>query len=333
MWSLIRGGALINREEFTPYGETSFGSFARKRYRFTGKERDEESGLNYHGARYYAPWLGRWVSCDPIGSQGDLNLYSCCYNNSINFSDPDGTDPQKSQESQTAGSTSQKKGVDHYSKDRPEAVRRGRPWFTTTENEMIKMLREKQGKVKVHMEKWGGHSAWRKEFHSLHDPDSEGFRRGTGTLAFTMGYLQRELHWLKRDFDSMTGDFYIFEHAESSKREKSLRQKIITLSVRIERMERQQMLNDETAEELEIDSYKALISERFKQVGEDIRGLGEGPFNLKPVPRDKYNSIVDTLDVIRQQTDELFRRESELRERYWPSCNNSACEEESGQNP
>ena len=53
------GGALVNREEFTPYGETSFGSFAKKRYRFTGKERDEESGLNYHGARYYAPWLGQ----------------------------------------------------------------------------------------------------------------------------------------------------------------------------------------------------------------------------------------------------------------------------------
>ena len=37
-------GALINREEYTPYGETSFGSYASKRYRFTGKERDEESG-------------------------------------------------------------------------------------------------------------------------------------------------------------------------------------------------------------------------------------------------------------------------------------------------
>ncbi|VAX04050.1 Putative insecticidal toxin complex, partial [hydrothermal vent metagenome] len=47
-------GALMNREEHYPYGETSFGSFARKRYRFTGKERDEESGLNYHAARYYS---------------------------------------------------------------------------------------------------------------------------------------------------------------------------------------------------------------------------------------------------------------------------------------
>jgi hypothetical protein len=57
-------GALVNREEFTPYGETSFGSFARKRYRYTGKERDEESGLAYHGARYlHPPWV---VGCRAI---------------------------------------------------------------------------------------------------------------------------------------------------------------------------------------------------------------------------------------------------------------------------
>jgi RHS repeat-associated protein len=58
-------GGLVNCEEYFPYGEASFGSFARKRYRFTGKERDEESGLYYHGARYYASWLARWTSCDP----------------------------------------------------------------------------------------------------------------------------------------------------------------------------------------------------------------------------------------------------------------------------
>ena len=59
-------GSWVNREEYTPYGETTFGTFAKKRYRFTGKERDEESGLYYHGARYYAPWLARWTSCDPV---------------------------------------------------------------------------------------------------------------------------------------------------------------------------------------------------------------------------------------------------------------------------
>ena len=69
-------GAWINREEYLPYGDTSFGSFARKRYRFTGKERDEESGLYYHGARYYMPWLARWSAADPVGAIDGPNLYA-----------------------------------------------------------------------------------------------------------------------------------------------------------------------------------------------------------------------------------------------------------------
>jgi RHS repeat-associated protein len=80
----------INREEYTPYGETSFGSFARKRYRFAGMERDEESGLTYHGARYYAPWLARWASCDPAGAIDGANLYAYARANPMRFSDPSG---------------------------------------------------------------------------------------------------------------------------------------------------------------------------------------------------------------------------------------------------
>jgi RHS repeat-associated protein len=82
-------GAMTNREEFTPYGESSFGSFAKKRYRFTGKERDEESGLNYHGARYYASWLAAWSSPDPLGSE--TPTYSpYCYGaaNPLRYTDP-----------------------------------------------------------------------------------------------------------------------------------------------------------------------------------------------------------------------------------------------------
>jgi RHS repeat-associated protein len=93
-------GDFIHREEYTPYGETSFGSFARKRYRFTGKERDEESGLNYHGARYYAPWLVSWVSCDPAGipptSQEHVNLYVAFAHNPVQYTDPEGTEPKDS---------------------------------------------------------------------------------------------------------------------------------------------------------------------------------------------------------------------------------------------
>jgi RHS repeat-associated protein len=83
-------GALISREEYLPYGETSFGSFARKRYRFTGKERDDESGLYYHGARYYAPWLAKWISADPEGPADGINLFSYARNNPLRFTDPSG---------------------------------------------------------------------------------------------------------------------------------------------------------------------------------------------------------------------------------------------------
>ncbi|MFL5706717.1 MAG: SpvB/TcaC N-terminal domain-containing protein [Ktedonobacteraceae bacterium] len=64
--------AVISYEEYYPYGSTSYqagrsiAEVSLKRYRYTGKERDEETGLYYHGARYYAPWLGRWTSCDSV---------------------------------------------------------------------------------------------------------------------------------------------------------------------------------------------------------------------------------------------------------------------------
>ncbi len=88
---------IISYEEYTPYGSTSYQAVrsqteAAKRYRFTGKERDEESGLYYHGARYYAPWLGRWTSCDPISLAGGINLMVYCRGNPVNAVDPDGRD-------------------------------------------------------------------------------------------------------------------------------------------------------------------------------------------------------------------------------------------------
>ena len=66
--------AVITYEEYYPYGATSYQAGRNvteaklKRYRYTGKERDSENGLYYHGARYYSPWLGRWVSCDPLSA-------------------------------------------------------------------------------------------------------------------------------------------------------------------------------------------------------------------------------------------------------------------------
>lgn len=101
--ALVVGGGdaaasqFVNREEYFPFGETSYGSFARKRYRFSGKERDEESGLNYHGARYYAPWTARWISVDPRPRGADLFRYG--ESNPMRFVDPNG---QQTAESLTA---------------------------------------------------------------------------------------------------------------------------------------------------------------------------------------------------------------------------------------
>ncbi|WP_027343087.1 SpvB/TcaC N-terminal domain-containing protein [Hamadaea tsunoensis] len=83
-------GRVLNREEYTPFGETSFGGYATKRYRFTAKERDEESGLAYHGLRYYAPWRCRWTAPDPQFPTGSLTWYRYAGNNPLNVIDPTG---------------------------------------------------------------------------------------------------------------------------------------------------------------------------------------------------------------------------------------------------
>jgi len=74
-------GQVISYEEYHPYGTTAYQAIdtaikaVAKRYRYTGKERDEESGLYYHGARYYLPWLGRWLKPDPGGMVDGSNLF------------------------------------------------------------------------------------------------------------------------------------------------------------------------------------------------------------------------------------------------------------------
>ena len=67
---LDEGAKVISYEEYYPYGSTSYQAVASearkpKRYRYAAKERDEETGLAYFGARYYAPWIGRWTAVDP----------------------------------------------------------------------------------------------------------------------------------------------------------------------------------------------------------------------------------------------------------------------------
>lgn len=93
---------IISYEEYTAYGSTAYNAVRTdievplKRYRYTGKERDEESGLYYHGARYYAAWLGRWTSTDPAVfeapafEQANFQPYTYVENKPVVAIDPDG---------------------------------------------------------------------------------------------------------------------------------------------------------------------------------------------------------------------------------------------------
>jgi RHS repeat-associated protein len=84
---------VISYEEYTPYGSTSYQGVRQdievpaRRYRYSGKERDEESGLYYYGARYYSPWRLGWTSCDPQGVVDGLNLYQAFRSNPTRYRD------------------------------------------------------------------------------------------------------------------------------------------------------------------------------------------------------------------------------------------------------
>ena len=80
---------------FTPYGQempTSLSWTCSTNYKFTGYERDSETGLDYAFARYYNPRLGRFMSADPLtGDVTDpqsLNRYTYVENNPDTFMDP-----------------------------------------------------------------------------------------------------------------------------------------------------------------------------------------------------------------------------------------------------
>jgi RHS repeat-associated protein len=115
-------GEEYERIEYTPYGElwiekASAATNIDIPYRFTGKERDDETGLYYYGARYLDPKYSRWLSTDPAlkdyipsapiddkakkrnnelpGMGGvyntvNLHLYHYAGNNPVKYTDPNG---------------------------------------------------------------------------------------------------------------------------------------------------------------------------------------------------------------------------------------------------
>ncbi|ADV83861.1 RHS repeat domain-containing protein [Terriglobus saanensis] len=98
---LDASGTLLWKGEFLPFGQEPNPAATTNRYKFTGKERDAESGLDNFGARYYASSLGRFMSPDWADSPSpvpwvllanpqSLNLYSYVNNNPMTRRDEDG---------------------------------------------------------------------------------------------------------------------------------------------------------------------------------------------------------------------------------------------------
>ena len=135
---------VISYEEYYPHGSTSYQAVRRqtetpKSYRHAGKERDEESGFYYYGARYYAPWLGRWLNYDPIyfASVSSSSSYSYVSNNPIKFIDLVGLQPYPVEEFKKAdklGSETKAKKFIHklnrFYKKQTRAIRSQNPQWS-----------------------------------------------------------------------------------------------------------------------------------------------------------------------------------------------------------
>ncbi|MFJ4195558.1 RHS repeat-associated core domain-containing protein [Pseudomonas sp. NPDC089534] len=92
---LDRRAGVISLEHYYAFGGTAWWGArslleaSHKTVRYSGQEMDA-SGLYHYGARYYAPWLQRWVSADPAGDVDGLNLYAFVGNDPVNFIDVGG---------------------------------------------------------------------------------------------------------------------------------------------------------------------------------------------------------------------------------------------------
>jgi len=81
---------------YMPWGEPLLDQRAitnsyETRYTFSGKERDEETGYSYFGARYYNSDLSIWLSVDPMSDKyPSLSPYVYCGNNPVKLVDPNG---------------------------------------------------------------------------------------------------------------------------------------------------------------------------------------------------------------------------------------------------
>ena len=94
------GGNLVARYAYDAWGnlldaDVAVSALADNRYLFQGREYSWATGLYNFRLRWYDPATGRWLSKDPIGISGGLNLYAFCDNDPVNSVDPWGLEEEE----------------------------------------------------------------------------------------------------------------------------------------------------------------------------------------------------------------------------------------------
>jgi RHS repeat-associated protein len=84
-------GVVKTQYNYTPFGQPEVnGDASENPFMFTGREWDEGTGLYYYRLRYQSPMLGRFISEDPIGLAGGINMYAYVGNSPLNWRDSHG---------------------------------------------------------------------------------------------------------------------------------------------------------------------------------------------------------------------------------------------------
>ena len=91
-----RNVIVMGYDDYDPWGAQLVGRSVNSgssddKYKFTGKERDNETGYDYFGHRFYDSDVARWMQVDAMADKyPNWSPYSYCLNNPINFNDPNG---------------------------------------------------------------------------------------------------------------------------------------------------------------------------------------------------------------------------------------------------
>ncbi|KAI0448402.1 65kDa B protein-domain-containing protein [Xylaria acuta] len=183
---------VVSYEEYSPYGCSTYQARikgAPRKYRFMQYQHDGESGLYLCSARYYAPWLGRWMSPDPLGTADGLNVYAYVSNDPVNFDDLEGTMMRNKANTGGGASGAEAPGSPVTFIERPQASQVGLSRRQIAEAKLNRNIVYDQVRMPLGMIRFSQNSVSPK----LHNPDTGGLisiEQQVGNLQAAVQQLQ-----------------------------------------------------------------------------------------------------------------------------------------------